>query len=115
MSRTRTTKSTKPAAHPGLDGAHASRSGIETVKNFARLDFHRRQRTGVPEVVFAMNKPTGQVVSILQKLARKTGQVLATRVSDECAKAVRRKLGRTFHVEHNATGGTVLVRRRDFK
>jgi NCAIR mutase (PurE)-related protein len=115
MIRSRTKTSIKPTVHHGRDGYHPSRSGIAAVQHFARLDLHRKERTGVPEAVFAMNKTTEQVVSILDKLARQSGQALATRVSDECAKTMRKKLGRIFQVEHNASGGTVLVRRRDFK
>src|SRR5262245_37160856 len=101
MSRTRSKKTTKSAAIHGPDGEHPSRSGIAAVKHFARLDLHRKERTGVPEVVFAMNKTTSQVVSILGNLAHKAGQALATRVSDECAKAVRRNLGKRLVVVHN--------------
>ncbi len=110
MKRTKRNSSSPPVT----DHAHPSRSGIATVRHFARLDLHRHERTGVPEVVLAQGKTTAQVVSILEKLARRSGQALATRVADECAGAIRRKLGTRFVVEANASAHTVVVRHRDF-
>jgi hypothetical protein len=92
----------------------ASRSGIATVKQFARLDHHRRERTGIPEVVLADGKPTEQVISILISLTETSGQALATRVSGECASAVDRQLGKRYRVEFNALGRTIVMRRKDF-
>lgn len=92
------------------NGQHPSRSGIAAVKHFARLDIHRQERTGIPEVVYGRSKTIEQVVSILEKLAAKSGQALATHVTPACAKAVRRKLGRRYRIDHNTTARTVVVR-----
>jgi len=58
-----------------------------------RLDMHRALRQGLPEVVFAENKTTRQVVDILQRLCQHHDRVLATRVSEEKAAAVRAQIG----------------------
>jgi NCAIR mutase (PurE)-related protein len=55
---------------------------------FAKLDHHRALRTGMPEVIFASGKTTGQVSQIFARMAKAGGNVLATRASQECYDAV---------------------------
>lgn len=56
---------------------------------FARIDHHRALRTGFPEVVFGGGKTIEQTTAIFDKLAERGDRVLATRVSPECAEAIR--------------------------
>lgn len=46
---------------------------------FARIDHHRRLRCGLPEVIYCPGKTVEQIISIFSALARKGGNVLATR------------------------------------
>lgn len=56
---------------------------------FAKIDFHRDVRQGVPEVVFGAGKTPEQISAIAGRmLERGEGSVLITRVSPECAEAV---------------------------
>src|SRR5215469_5344210 len=55
---------------------------------FAKLDHHRPLRTGMPEVIFASGKTIEHVTAIFVRMAQAGGNVLATRVSPECAGAV---------------------------
>jgi len=55
---------------------------------FAKLDHHRPLRTGMPEVIFASGKTIAHVTQIFAHMASAGGNVLATRVSPECAQAV---------------------------
>ena len=55
---------------------------------FAKLDHHRPLRTGMPEVIFASGKTIEHVTAIFVRMAAAGGNVLATRVSPECAKAI---------------------------
>jgi pyridinium-3,5-biscarboxylic acid mononucleotide synthase len=65
---------------------------------FANIDHHRTLRVGMPEVVFGPGKTPEQLLEIFARLARRGNNVLATRVSPEQARAVRRKLRKTeFH------------------
>ena len=50
---------------------------------FARVDTHRKLRTGVPEVVYCAGKTAEQVLSIVQRLYERHGSVMGTRVSAE--------------------------------
>jgi len=66
---------------------------------FARLDHHRRIRTGFPEVVYGPGKTVEQVAEIFEKLAGRNANVLATRVSPEAAAAVRARFPDAEHDE----------------
>lgn len=58
--------------------------------SFARLDHHRKIRTGIPEVVFGQGKTPGQVVAIVEGLVAREGRALVTRASPEVMEAVHR-------------------------
>jgi NCAIR mutase (PurE)-related protein len=55
---------------------------------FARVDVHRRLRTGYPEVVFCQGKTPEQAASIVARLAEAHESVLATRATAEHAAAI---------------------------
>jgi len=101
----------KTKSHTRAAPLHA----VETVRHFARLDVARQQRTGIPEAVFAGAKTPAQVVAILQRLAAASGQALATHVSEECGRVIRRRLGGRFLLDFNPTARTVVARRRRFR
>ena len=50
---------------------------------FAKLDTHRKIRTGFGEVVFCSGKSDAHLKQIFQKLAEDEGNVLGTRASRE--------------------------------
>lgn len=65
---------------------------------FAKVDHHRRLRTGFPEVVFCEGKTTAQIVAILGRLSAHNDRIMATRASAEVFAAVRAELaGATYH------------------
>ena len=68
--------------------------GITALGDYARLDTDRAARTGDPEVVYGAGKTPQQVVEILRTLhtAHPDRAVLATRVADDAAEAVRAAL-----------------------
>ena len=55
---------------------------------FAKLDHHRALRQGMPEVIFAEGKTPSQVADIFRRLAAHSGNVLATRATEEQYAAV---------------------------
>jgi len=66
---------------------------------FANVDHHRTLRVGVPEVIFGPGKTPEQLAEIFTRLAKRGNNVLATRVSPEQVRAVRRKLRKAEHHE----------------
>lgn len=59
---------------------------------FAKIDHHRRLRTGFPEVIFCLGKTCDQVVEIIRNLAKHHPTVLATKAEEDVYEAVRREL-----------------------
>jgi pyridinium-3,5-biscarboxylic acid mononucleotide synthase len=59
---------------------------------FANVDHHRALRVGMPEVIFGPGKAPEHLSEIFVRLAKRGGNVLATRVSPEQIRAVKRKL-----------------------
>lgn len=84
---------------------------IEIVETFARLDVHRRERTGVPETVFAEGKSAEQVVAILRTMCDKSDIALATRVTPQCASRVRDAFQNGFVLTYNELARTVTVQK----
>jgi len=66
---------------------------------FAKLDTHRRLRTGFPEVIFCQGKTTEQVVAVVARLAGYQSTVLATRATPEQAQAVQQVLPQAIYHE----------------
>ncbi|HYM82480.1 MAG TPA: nickel pincer cofactor biosynthesis protein LarB [Candidatus Limnocylindria bacterium] len=56
---------------------------------FATLDHQRGLRLGFPEVVFGLGKSPAQMVSIVERLARRSTVVLATRVDEQSRAALQ--------------------------
>ncbi|MBI4427741.1 MAG: nickel pincer cofactor biosynthesis protein LarB [Ignavibacteriales bacterium] len=88
---------------------------LEILEQFARLDVHRRERTGIPEAIFAEGKTPDQVTRMLDSLAEKSGYALATRVSEVCAQYALDHLNSKLVVQHNRAGRTVVVRLREYE
>ncbi len=66
---------------------------------FARVDTHRALRKGFPEVIFGAGKTPAQVVQIAAKLLEREQRILITRITDEHARALRKKFKRAVHHE----------------
>lgn len=69
--------------------------GLERLKRlpfedlgFATLDHHRALRLGHPEVIFGSGKTTAQITEIAARLAEASGSFLATRLTEEAARAL---------------------------
>jgi len=73
---------------------------------FASVDHHRSLRQGFPEVIFCEGKTRAQVVAIARGLLKKGGPLLATRVTADVAKALK-KLDR--RAQYHELARTVVV------
>src|SRR5258708_25725937 len=57
---------------------------------FAKIDHHRRVRSGMPEVIFSQGKTPSQVAKIFKQMAAQDGNVLATKATAEHFRAVKK-------------------------
>lgn len=81
------------------DGRMEIEKAEELLKNlpyedlgYAKLDFHRKLRTGFGETVFCQGKPDDYLVDIYQRLCERDGEVLGTRATAEQYELVRRSV-----------------------
>ncbi len=73
-----------------LDAAmHALRKLPFEDLGYARIDFHRCLRNGVPEVIYCEGKTLAQIQGIAQRLSQHHVNVLGTRASQEVFEGVR--------------------------
>ncbi|HXZ94616.1 MAG TPA: nickel pincer cofactor biosynthesis protein LarB [Dehalococcoidia bacterium] len=75
----------------------------------AKPDHHRSLRLGFPEVIFGQGKTVEQIVTIAERLAARSGQLLITRVSREIFDAVREKIP---DATYNSLSMTILLNRK---
>ena len=66
---------------------------------FAKIDHHRRVRSGMPEVIFSQGKSPAQVAKIFKHMAAQGGNVLATKASPEHFRAVKKLVRRAEYRE----------------
>lgn len=64
---------------------------------YAKLDYHRKLRSGFPETVFCQGKPDEFLVKIFEDLYERNGEVLGTRASENQYELVRKKLPQTVY------------------
>ncbi len=89
---------------------------------FAKVDNHRANRQGFPEVIFGQNKTTAQIVRIAEEILKREKTVLATRLSPEALDALearfpdgeRNERARTFVIgmpepDRDRVHGDILV------
>lgn len=56
---------------------------FEELSNIAKIDIHRKRRTGIPEAILADCKSCEEVVSIANVTLKKDGRVIVTRANNE--------------------------------
>jgi pyridinium-3,5-biscarboxylic acid mononucleotide synthase len=66
---------------------------------FAKIDHHRRVRSGMPEVIFSQGKTPPQVARIFRQMAAQGGNVLATRASPGHFRAVKKVIRKAEYRE----------------
>jgi len=76
---------------------------------FAKVDHHRRLRSGMPEVIFSQGKTSNQVAQIFKKLAAQGGNVLATKADRKHYQAVKKLVRKAEYRE----GAQAIVLRQD--
>ena len=76
---------------------------------FAQVDTHRALRKGFPEVIFGAGKTPEQVAQIVAQLYAQEQRVLATRITAEHVRAIRKKFKHAIH--HEAARCVTLERK----
>ena len=79
---------------------HAFQAAPVADLGFAQVDLHRGLRKNFPEVIYGESKTPEQVTRIALEIAEREQRLLITRITDEHAKALRRKLKSIKHHEN---------------
>jgi pyridinium-3,5-biscarboxylic acid mononucleotide synthase len=66
---------------------------------FAKIDHHRRLRSGLPEVIFSRGKTPAQVAQIFKRMAAQGGNVLATKADAQHFRAVKKAVRKAEYRE----------------
>lgn len=53
---------------------------IDKIEDYAKLDMGRKNRKGIPEVIFAENKRPDEIINIIKKVLAKSDSVLVSRI-----------------------------------
>ena len=64
---------------------------------YAKLDFHRKLRTGFGETVFCQGKPDEFLIEIYQRIYERDGEVLGTRATKEQYELVKRRISQVVY------------------
>ncbi|MBD3218150.1 MAG: nickel pincer cofactor biosynthesis protein LarB [candidate division Zixibacteria bacterium] len=82
---------------------------IEPYENleFARVDYHRKIRIGIPEVIFCGGKSLQQISDIIKRMQKNKHPVLATRVEESTAKSLKKKFPKG---KYNKDGRTFVIK-----
>ncbi|GJQ21992.1 MAG: hypothetical protein HBSIN02_23470 [Bacteroidia bacterium] len=87
----------------------------EMLDTFANLDYVRKERTGIPEVILAEGKTVEQVVLIVESIVAKTGVAMATRVSPEAFAGIRERLKEHVTLRYYESARVVAASRPGLK
>src|SRR5689334_18608734 len=96
-------------------GATSTEEALERLRllpyedlGFATLDHHRALRHGFPEVVFCQGKTPAHAAAIVERLAERSGAVLATRATADTYAAVQ---ARVPDAQYHELARAITVRR----
>jgi hypothetical protein len=89
---------------------------IMELKDFARIDISRVQRTGIPEIIFAAGKSSDEVADIAMAYATAKDFALISRAREKDAEELKKRLDEhnDFEVDYNQVARTILVKRRGY-
>lgn len=82
------------------------------LESFANLDFHRRERTGIPEAIFAEGKTPDQVIRLTERMVEHSGFALVTRVSKAVADEIKKRV--QHHVRYFETARVLVAGKEEF-
>jgi len=74
-------------------------SGFEAVGDFAKLDWDRASRTGVPEVVWGADKSAEQIARLLERIGQNEGLAIATRLEPSVGAELQARLPQLHYNE----------------
>lgn len=75
-----------------LENGSFDRLKLKFVDRLARLDIHRQDRTGIPEVILAEGKRPPWTVKLIVATVKEKGRAIITRVNPELVKRIKKSI-----------------------
>lgn len=88
---------------------------VQHLHDFAALDTHRENRTGVPEVVFGEGKSDEEIEALIKEFVAHRGRCIVTRLTKERIKALNKKIRRSITIETNERAGIIVAKKRGYE
>jgi len=87
------------------------------ISNFANIDTHRENRTGIPEVIFGEGKSDAEVYALAEELVKQRSRCIVTRLSQSRIESLKKLVKRSKKVifEANEKAGVLVIKKRGFK
>ncbi|MFM6195781.1 MAG: nickel pincer cofactor biosynthesis protein LarB [Planktothrix sp.] len=72
---------------------------FEPVGDFARIDHHRKLRTGFPEVIWGQDKTPEQIIKIIEVMRQQNPVVMATRIEPDVYQKLKAQIPNLYYYE----------------
>lgn len=82
-----------------------------TTQSFASLDTYREERCGIPEIIFAENKPSDIFLDIIKEYIEKKDILLATRLREEHYNVLN-NLKNEYELDERRRAKAVIIKRK---
>jgi len=81
-----------------------------------RLDFKRKERCGIPEIIYGKSKVKEDLLEIVKKFLKKSGRAIATKVNERKANYIINKIiDKNLNINYNNKGQVLVVKKKNFK
>lgn len=98
-----------------LEKKSFERLNLKFVDKIARLDIHRQNRTGIPEVILAEGKKPEWTVKLILATVKEKGRAIVTRVNPELFKKVKKATLSKFTVKFHNDAHILIVSKKNYK
>lgn len=90
---------------------------IEEVGDLAKLDIHRKTRTGVVEVIYAENKTPQVIIEIAKRFLEAKRYAIVSRYKEDQKQAIKKEFedNKKYVLFFNDLAKTITIKERDFE
>ncbi len=89
---------------------------LEKIEGFAKIDIGRKNRRGIPEVIFAENKKINEITKIVQRILEHSNAVAVSRLQkSDYSKVILFAKRKKWLVETGKNSSTILISKKPIK
>ena len=76
------------------------------------LDFNKKRKTSIPEVIFCYNKSPSEIISIIKEFKRRKKFFFGTKLSSEKYSKINREIKNLYYHEQSSTITSKIIRKK---